>query len=70
MKLERIKQMREKYNLSPKEIAKILNISTKEYLKYETSEKSIPTEKIIILAQTYHTSTDYLIGLTDVIEPH
>ena len=35
------------------------------YSKYETGENDIPTQILIALARFYHTSVDYLLGLTD-----
>ena len=33
--------------------------------KYETGERIIPTDTLMILAAYFHTSTDYLLDLTD-----
>ena len=39
-------------------------------LKYETGENDIPTAILIRLAQFYHTSVDYLLGLTENPAPY
>ena len=36
---------------------------------YETGKRDIPTEVLIQLARLYHTSTDYILGLTDNSTP-
>ena len=35
------------------------------YSKYETGENDIPTRVLIQLAGFYHTTTDYLLGISD-----
>lgn len=56
--------------MSQAEIAKMLYLSQQGYSKYETGENDIPTAVLIALAQFYHTSVDYLLGLTSVREPY
>ena len=38
--------------------------------KYENGEWVPTTENLLILAEFYHTSLDYLMDLTDVKEPY
>lgn len=66
----RIRALREDRDLTQKEVAKILNMSQTGYSKYETGENDIPTRILIDLAKFYNTSIDYLLGLTDNIEPY
>ena len=66
----RIRALREDHDLTQKEIAKILNMSQTGYSKYETGENDIPTKILIQLAKYYHTSVDYLLGITDVNKPY
>ena len=66
----RIKKLREKYNLSAKELAEYLNISISLYSAYETGKKIFPVPLLSKLAKKYNTSIDYLIGNTDLITPH
>lgn len=67
---QRIRDLREDSDLSQAEIAKMLYLSQQGYSKYETGENDIPTAVLIALAQFYHTSVDYLLGLTSVREPY
>lgn len=64
----RIRDLREDNDLTQKDIAEILGMSQTGYSKYETGENDIPTEVLIKLAKYYNTTTDYLLGLTDVRE--
>ena len=66
----RIRDLREDADLNQTELAKILGMSQTGYSKYETGENDIPTTVLITLAQFYHTSVDYLLGLTNVREPY
>ncbi len=65
----RIRDLREDNDLSQKQLAQILSMSQTGYSKYETGENDIPTQILIKLALYYNTSTDYLLGLTDIKEP-
>ena len=66
----RLKDLREDHDLKQEEIAKILNISQTNYSKYELEKVNIPISSLIVLADFYNTSIDYLISLTDEIKPY
>ena len=66
----RLKDLREDHDLKQEEIAKILNISQTNYSKYELEKVNIPISSLVVLADFYNTSIDYLIGLTDEIKPY
>ncbi len=62
---QRLRDMREDNDLKQKEIAAILKIDQRVYSNYETGKREIPIHLLIILADYYKVSTDYLLGLTD-----
>ena len=66
----RLRDLREDRDLSQRELAEILHMSQTGYSKYETGENDIPTHVLIKLADFYHTSVDYFLGRTNVIEPY
>ena len=66
----RIRELREDKDLLQKDIAKILNCTQVAYSRYELGLRDIPTEVLIILANFHNTSVDYILGLTDEIEPY
>lgn len=66
----RLKDLREDKDLLQKDIAKILNIAERTYSGYETENRWIPKEILIELAKFYNTSTDYILGLTNIKEPY
>jgi transcriptional regulator with XRE-family HTH domain len=65
MNLKRIKDLREDHDLTQEQISKKLKISQRTYSYYETGGRSIPIEVVCELASIYHTSTDYILGLTN-----
>lgn len=66
----RLKDLREDNDLLQKDMAKILNIAERTYSGYETETRNLPIEVLIALARFYHTSTDYILGLTNVKTPY
>ncbi len=61
---QRLRDLREDADLTQKQTADIIGVSTNHYGKYERGETDIPFEKAIILAKFYHVSLDYLAGIT------
>ena len=59
---EKLKEQREKYHLSQKDVADQLHISPSIVSGYETGERTPSTEKLLALSYLYHCSTDYLLG--------
>lgn len=66
----RLRDMREDRDLVQKEVAAYLNIDQRTYSNYETGKRSMPIEHYRKLALLYHTSVDYLIGITDEPKPY
>lgn len=61
--------MCEDKDLVQTDMAKILGCSQRVYSDYERGVLDIPTEILIKLADFHETSTDYLLGRTDIITP-
>ena len=66
---ERIKTLREEHRLYQKQVAQELNCSQQVYSDYENGHVDIPTQVLIRLAKRYGTTTDYLLGLSDLRTP-
>ena len=66
----RIRDLREDGDIPQKEIADYLHIRQNTYSQYETGKRNIPVETLIQLADYYHTSVDYLLGLTNEKTPY
>ena len=70
MNIDRLKEIRKDRDLQQKDIAKILKISQVQYSRYERGIRTIPIDKLSILAKYYNVSVDYLIGLTNERKPY
>ena len=66
----RLKDLREDLDLTQHELAMYLHIKQNTYSQYENGQRQIPLEQLIKLAKYYKTSTDYLLGLTDIKTPY
>ncbi len=66
----RIRDLREDNDYLQKDLAAYLKCSQVCYSHYEIGKRDIPTDVLILLAKFYNTSTDYLLGLTDVKTPY
>ena len=61
-----LKRIRESYDLTQREMAKILNISKSSYNYFETGEHIIPLKHLNNFCNIFHVSMDYVCGLTDI----
>lgn len=62
--------LREEYKKTQEEVAKDLNISRVRYNQYETGKRSPDNEVLIQLAKYYNTTTDYLLGKSEIRNPY
>ena len=65
-----IRDLREDADMTQKQMAEMLHCSQQVYANYELGQRDIPTSLLIALARIHHTSTDYLLGLTDEKKPY
>ena len=68
--LNRLRDIRKDRDLLQTDIAKVLNTTQCQYSLYENGIKSMPIEKLIILAKYYDVSVDYILGLTNERKPY
>lgn len=66
----RLKELREDRDIRQQTVAEYLHIRQNTYSQYENGQRQLPLALLILLAQFYHTSTDYILGLTDEIIPY
>lgn len=64
---ERLRILREKHELTQKEVADYLKTTQSYYAQYERNQRQIPFERAIELAKLYKVSLDYIAGLSDDI---
>ena len=65
----RIRDLREDNDLTQKQVSEYLHCRQQTYSNYELGTRDLPTAVLIELAKYYHTSTDYILGLTNRREP-
>ncbi|MCI9402134.1 MAG: helix-turn-helix transcriptional regulator [Oscillospiraceae bacterium] len=70
MYFRRLEDLRSDADKTQEEIAEVLDCKREVYRRYEKGIYEIPAWAAIKLAQYYHTSTDYIFGLTDVRIPY
>lgn len=68
--MKNLKLIRVTNDLTQLKVQMDISISQSILSKYETGELMPTTENLLILAKYYHTSLDYLMDLTDQIEPY
>ena len=66
----RIRDLREDRDWTQKHVAEMLHTTRTSYCAYENGVTEIGLENLIRLAEIYHTSVDYLLGLTDEQRPY
>ena len=66
---ERLKQLRLERHLTQRNVADHLGVNLRTYQYYESGQDKAhrpDLETLVVLAELYHVSVDYLIGRTDV----
>ena len=62
---ERLLQLRIQSELRQKQLGETLGISENEIGMMERGNRGTTIEKLALLAEVFHVSTDYLLGITD-----
>ena len=70
MYFQRLRDLREDRDLYQKDIAEVLGSSQTVYPRYERGFQTIPVVHLLTLADFYHTSTDYILGRTNISNPY
>ncbi len=65
MNLHRLKDLREDKDLLQKDIAEKIGTSPNYYGDYENGKRLIPIDRLLILADFYDVSLDYITGRTN-----
>lgn len=61
----RFKAIREQNKLTQDKVAAMLGISRASYTNIENGKRDPDTDSLITLASIFHTTVDYLLGITD-----
>ena len=63
--MNRLRDLREDNNLTQTQVADLLHIKQTVYSRYERGVQDIPVRHLLVLADYYRTSTDFLLGRTN-----
>lgn len=66
VKYERLRDLREDFDMTQAEVGRLLHISQRSYAHYESGTRDIPIEIVIGLADIYQVNIDYLLNRTDI----
>ncbi len=66
----RLRDLREDHDLTQKALADYLHVRQNTYSQYENGQRQLPLDLLIRLARFYHTSTDYILELTNQFAPY
>ncbi|HWR06587.1 helix-turn-helix transcriptional regulator [Sporomusa sp.] len=61
----RLKELRQKHNVSQQELADLLDVTTRAWRFYESGEREPNIARLISLADYFNVSLDYLVGRSD-----
>ena len=62
MYLPRLRDLREDRDMTQAQVASLLGIDQRVYSNYETGKRENPLRHLIVLADYYHVTVDYLLG--------
>ena len=60
-----LKLVRKDFNVYQKDIAKFLDITVRQYQRYESGQQEPHIDSLIKLADYFNVSLDYLVGRSD-----
>ncbi len=60
-----LKELREDNDLSQSDLAQALNITQQVYSRYEKGINELPIRHLKALCLYYHTSADYILGISN-----
>ena len=59
---QKVRDIREDFDLSQQQVAEILGITRQQYQLYESGKREMPMHLFIKLAEYYEVTIDYLVG--------
>ncbi len=62
---DRVYQLRKAEGLTQQQLGEVLGLTHKSISMLESGGRRTPIDKLVILAEHFHVSTDYLLGITD-----
>ena len=65
-----LKELRRDRHITQRQMGELLGISQSSYSDYENGLRNMPLTMLDFLADILGTSTDYILGRTDIIKPY
>ena len=62
---DRAFQLRKKAGLTQEDLGEVLGLTHKSISTVESGKRKTTIDKLVLLAEYFHVSTDYLLGITD-----
>ncbi|MCI8909424.1 MAG: helix-turn-helix transcriptional regulator [Oscillibacter sp.] len=62
---QRLSALRKEAKISQKQLGEVIGVSNKAICTMEIGTRETTLEKLVMLAEFFHVSTDYLLGITD-----
>lgn len=62
---KRLRDLREDSDYTQEYVASVLGTSQTMYARYERGANELPIHHLITLCSLYHTSSDYILGLSE-----
>ena len=62
---QRLRQLRKDHNEYQDTLANLLDVSTAQISEMENGKQTTTLEKLVLICEHYHVSSDYLLGLSD-----
>ena len=62
---QRVYELRKKRNMNQKELGEVVGLTAKSISTIESGVRGTTIDKLVLLAEFFHVSTDYLLGITD-----
>ena len=66
MYFKRLKELREDNDKRQQDIAEYLLMTQQQYQRYETGKRDVPKQILLMLADLYGVSLDYIFERTDI----
>lgn len=63
---QRLKELRERKEITQKEIAEAIGIKQQQYQRYENGENMMPVNYLIEICKYLKVSADYILCFTDI----
>lgn len=60
--MNRLKEIRERKGITQKQVAEFLGRGVTTYANYETGRRDMDTETLVMLAEYFEVTTDYILG--------